>query len=404
MIIFHEGLPRSGKSYEACVYQIIPALQKGRQVFAYIEGLNHQQFSDLLGIPLAQIQGQRKEYIYNSELNELIPDEHKDKVVYNGAGQWIHVEYIGLLHQIHISQVKYIYKYVANDSLVIIDELQDFFPSGQRKLPEDITSFVTQHGHRGLDIICMGQDHRDCHNLWKRRIDQLFSFTKMDAIGKVNRYLWKSFKQKEGRFVALNSGTKTYDPKYYGLYKSFTDGTLNKDTKVDDRTNVLNSPLIKIGVPAAFVVALIAVGYLYNFFHGGVDVVKTEPKLEQSPSVQTQSSKSVVAVAPSSSSEKATVPKSLSKEQYMDVIMMQYKPRLAALLFNEKRIAAQIEFVDDSLHVKESLNLVQIAALGWQYTKTAYGLLLVKGKQNIVVTAWPMDAPGKVSNDVRQSL
>lgn len=49
MLIFHEGLPRSGKSYEAMVRHIIPALQKGRHVWAYIEGLNHARIAGATG-------------------------------------------------------------------------------------------------------------------------------------------------------------------------------------------------------------------------------------------------------------------------------------------------------------------------------------------------------------------
>jgi zona occludens toxin len=55
MIIFHEGLPGSGKSYEAAINQIIPALKNGRPVYAYIEGLNHQKFSEVTGLPLERV-------------------------------------------------------------------------------------------------------------------------------------------------------------------------------------------------------------------------------------------------------------------------------------------------------------------------------------------------------------
>jgi zona occludens toxin len=145
MLIFHEGRPGSGKSYEAAINRIIPALKSGRKVYAYIEGLNHEKFSEVTELPLELIQS--------------------------------------LLFQITKDQVKTIHDHVSNDSLVIIDELQDFFPSGRDKLSPEITEFVTQHRHRGLDVIVMGQDYRDCHNLWKRRIDQLYQFTKRDAVG-----------------------------------------------------------------------------------------------------------------------------------------------------------------------------------------------------------------------------
>ncbi|MGU5709180.1 zonular occludens toxin domain-containing protein [Aeromonas hydrophila] len=37
MFIFHEGMPGSGKSYEALVFVIIPALKLGRRVRARIK-------------------------------------------------------------------------------------------------------------------------------------------------------------------------------------------------------------------------------------------------------------------------------------------------------------------------------------------------------------------------------
>ncbi|MDP3334711.1 MAG: zonular occludens toxin domain-containing protein [Methylococcaceae bacterium] len=177
MIIFHEGLPGSGKSYEAAINQIIPALMKGRSVYAYIEGLNRPKFAEITGIPL-----------------ELVTK---------------------LLNPLTKEQVSDVQAHVANDSLVILDELQDFFPAGKTHLSPGITEFVTQHRHRGIDIVCMGQDHRDCHMLWKRRIDTLIKFLKRDAIGFPNSYTWSTFKQTNGTFTKLRSGSGNYDPKYF---------------------------------------------------------------------------------------------------------------------------------------------------------------------------------------------
>ena len=58
MIVFHEGLPGSGKSYEACVMHIIPALKAGRDVLTNINGINHKKFAELTGIPLPIVQKQ----------------------------------------------------------------------------------------------------------------------------------------------------------------------------------------------------------------------------------------------------------------------------------------------------------------------------------------------------------
>jgi len=50
MIFFHEGMPRSGKSYESMEKHIIPALAKGRSVDAYLYGLDHEKIAPLAGI------------------------------------------------------------------------------------------------------------------------------------------------------------------------------------------------------------------------------------------------------------------------------------------------------------------------------------------------------------------
>ena len=47
---------------------------------------------------------------------------------------------------------KNIHAYAKNDGLVILDEVQDFFPPNC-KLDADQTEFITQHGQRGIDIV-----------------------------------------------------------------------------------------------------------------------------------------------------------------------------------------------------------------------------------------------------------
>ena len=118
MIIFHEGLPGSGKSYEAFVKHVFKAIKSGRKVFAYIEGINHKKVAEILGFPVAIVEA--------------------------------------FLIQIKEDQVKTIYEHVEDNSLVIIDEIQDFFSADNKPLEKNITTFVTQHRHRGIDIIIMG--------------------------------------------------------------------------------------------------------------------------------------------------------------------------------------------------------------------------------------------------------
>jgi zona occludens toxin len=169
--------------------------------------LNHQKFSEVTALPLDRVQE--------------------------------------LLIQINKEQVPTIYAHVEDDSLVVIDELQDFFPTFQKQLTPKITEFVTQHGHRGIDIIVMGQAHKDFNILWRRRIDTLIRFIKRDAVGRYDSYTWITHKQQNERFVKVRDGSGKYDPKYFGLYASHNAGVEAIDTHRDDKVNLLKSVAFK---------------------------------------------------------------------------------------------------------------------------------------------------------------
>lgn len=407
MLIFHEGLPGSGKSYEAAINQIIPALKKGRQVFAYIEGLNHEMFAEITEIPIDKLRGKRDRVSVDLEAYSAMTEEQKSKVTKSPDG-WFQTKFVGLLFQIEKEQVKEIYKHVANDSLVIIDELQDFFPSGMKKLEDGITSFVTQHRHRGLDIIAMGQDHRDCHNLWKRRIDQLYHFVKRDAIGQPTKYTWKSYKLNEGKLTKLRSGSGEYDSRYFGLYASHTNDTTNTDTHTDDRANLLKSDAFRYGLPAAVAAGAFAVYWLYGFFTGGQTFTKQhEPPKPAQQIAPAQPSAPVSKPDPGKSPP--VVKTTYSHDSYIDEMVSNNRPRLGAIIEGRNRqgytvITGMVQFMDDSNHEKERLTLEQLRAFGWRYTRMPYGIKLEKGGKNIVVTAWPIDMLGRVSNSTREEL
>lgn len=354
MIIFHEGLPGSGKSYEAAINQIIPALQKGRMVYAYIEGLNHEKFSEVTGISLPTVKN--------------------------------------LLRQLTKEQVKDVQVHVANDSLVIIDELQDFFPASKATLDAGITEFVTQHRHRGIDIICMGQDSRDCHMLWKRRIDTLIRFVKRDAIGQPDAYTWTTYKQQAGKFVQLRSGKGNYDKKNFGLYASHSEGVSSIDAHKDDRTNVFKSAAFTFYIPVFIVVLAFSGYYLYGFLTGRSSPVKVSAQqsaeIHQAVPVQ----KEPVKEMPVSPVPQAK-PSPPSVDDYLERYLTDYRPRLVGIVESKKqnKMVAWIEFLDSSNRVFERLSTRQISALGYVAQRTPFGFILRRGDKSYVVTAFPID-------------
>ena len=122
--------------------------------------------------------------------------------------------------------------------------------------------------------------------------------------------------------------------------------------------------------------------------------------MSSSPSTVT----SVRAKSEKGPAQKRLVRKDYTYENYVLSLANNYRPRLSGLVENEQKIMAYVEFLDDSYHVKEKLELRQLVALGWDYVRVDYGIKLVRGDQQLVVTAWPLDSVGKVSSYTRNQL
>lgn len=375
MIIFHEGLPRSGKSYEAVVSRIIPALKSGRKVFSNVKGLNHPQFAQLLGIPEDEVRR--------------------------------------LLIQLDGSHIPEIYDHVENDCLLVVDELQNFFPSDRAPLTKKMSEFVTEHGHLGIDIIVMGQDHRDCHALWKRRIDQLITFVKRDAVGRPNEYTWATFKQSSNKFVKLRSGAGKYEPQYFGLYKSHEDDVDNKATYNDDRSNIFKSKAFTLYLPLFLCIVGYAIYWLFGLFTGKSSMVKVAkpvaPISAPAPSFDATSRSSFAkndAPAKHDIDVKQPPPPELhTPEQFLQNNLEKYRPRLVGLIENKDhtKMVAWVEFVDESNRVYERFNIPQLKAFGYDVQRKEYGLLLIRDNNQYVVTQFPIDRTRGVTTSTESS-
>lgn len=96
MIIFHEGMPRSGKSYAAMKDHIIPALSKGRIVYSRLDGIEHKQIAELAGIE-------------EDRCRELLLPLTEEQCLKLPEQQF------------------------AKDSLIVIDEAQNYWQAGRAK-------------------------------------------------------------------------------------------------------------------------------------------------------------------------------------------------------------------------------------------------------------------------------
>lgn len=378
MLIFHEGLPGSGKSYEALVSHIIPRLKEGRTVDAYIEGLNFEKIAELAEITLEECQDQLK--------------------------------------QITREQVPAINEHVRDKSLVIIDESQNFWPTGRQRLPDPIIQFITEHRHRGLDVVLMGQNLNDVHSMWRNRIDKKFVFMKLDAVGQAKRYSWTSYKgslRPDGQrsrieFEKLTGGIRQYDPKYFGSYASTTSEDNEMGVYEDDRTNIFKSAKFKYGLPIA---ALLFIGGLwfaidtmlnFNSKTGAEDLAKQEAQQHE-------------VASPSSPGQPAPRPEPPPKPKVDDLFTQTLesgKPVLTSqTIVNGHLLDAWIEVWDDKDNNITTWRSADLTQLGWTVVMKSYGLVLTKGKvtmlireRNTIPTAKKDSLTSSVAGSVEKAL
>lgn len=375
MITFFEGMPRSGKSYSAMKDAIVPALMDGRQVFSNIAGLEHGKIAVLAGISIPRC--------------------------------------CELLVQLESSQMATVYQHVENDALIVLDEVQDFWPTGRQKLSPEMTEFITQHGHRGLDIIIMGQAVKDVHALWRRRIERKNYFLKLSALGKPNRYTVTFFnavlRGEDVVYEQIQSVEYSYDPAYFGTYKSHTAETTNKATLVESRAVVWNTPLFKKWIPIFGIVFVFGLGYMVWFFKGGfADSVIKKP-VSADGSQQLTPTRTFPPVAPK------VVPPPGPKEdvQKMASLVVQQEPLDAIQELNQRgrvrflgyvrigdKIKGFVEWRDSANNLLQSFTLHDLGGFGYVVMVNTTGTVatLTKGPTMITALHWPIDrAIGRTS-------
>jgi zona occludens toxin len=373
MLIFHEGLPGSGKSYETLVEHIVPSLSKGRKVFARINGLNFEQIAELANIDI-------------ETCKNLLVHIEEDKV----------------------AQIPTI---VENDSMVIIDEIQNFFPSGRAKVADDITKFVAEHRHRGLDIVVMGQSIADVNNLWRRRTQRKIQFLKMDMIGQVNRYKWTAYQgtldaKGEIRFNKVNGGIKKYDKKYFGSYASHQSDTDNTDNLVDKRLNIFNTPSFKYGVPAFLIAFCYAIYFLVGFFDGSTSIVGDEQLESAKVNQNVQAQPSVNLSVANVPVNKKVIKEEFSYDDFLQKLEISYTPRLTYIERYKTMIWDFIVvYVDSGDRIQDRFYRDDLLEMGYELEWVGYGVKVSKGDFKTVFRMTPSPEPvGRVSRNISTQI
>jgi len=393
MIIFHEGLPGSGKSYEAMAERIIPALAQGREVVAYVEGFDFDKIAQLAGITV-----DRCRELLHPLTREQIQTVHTDP----SSGKVQRVED-------HLPAL------ARDNALVVIDEAQNFW-GNRAKLGAELTQFVTEHRHRGIDVVLMGQDLRDVHATWRRRVELKLSFLKLNGIklpkllqvltfhkiGTENGYSVTTYRHLGGdNFQRLGLSMRNYDPRYFGTYKSHVTDDTNTEVYTDKRAQVWNHPMLRYGVPLMVGAGLWGLWNAWGFFHAPGKAAAQTQTASAVPGRPASAPSPAAFVASAPAQPKADTRTPI--ERRMVDLQGKARIRLAGLISSGDHISGVVEWVQGGNLVVERLSLDTLRSLGVGVIVTGDVVQLAAGEFRDLATSWPLEELGRMSEQ-RQAV
>lgn len=361
----NEGLPGAGKSYDAVATHIVPALKKGRNVYARLNGLNVEAIAAYIGQTPATV--------------------------------------ASMLHHVEPQDVHKLADLVQPDSLVVIDECHEFYVADRAPLPKDQERFFAMHRHAGLDIVLITQFYKRVHGAVRARIEQKNLYRKMTALGMNNRYVVSFMAAvSPDKFEKTGSDRRKYDPAIFALYKSVQTGTENLEVYGQGGKKVWEGKLGYITVIMVFGV-IWGVWNLLGFYHGdGSELIGGKP-------AQITTQKAAVSVGASIVSDKAPAvaakPKREPPIQYVLDLLTQARPRVGASVMNDAgKTFGIVEWVDTNGRVLERLTYQQLRDLGWAVSVRSYGIEAQSQEDIWIATNWPRDFGGRYTEQDQQRI
>ena len=255
------GTPGSYKSAYANEKFLLPALRKGRHVYTNMEGLSPTYIA-----------------VY-FDLDPVDVSEHLHYLgrVYDDDGNF---------HE-DPDRVRYFYRDLPENSLVIIDEAQNYFSSRDFKegYSNDLIPWLTKHRHLGNDVVWVTQSLESVDITFRRNTALTYSLRRMEHLGLKNRSIIYIFDRANLDVRYLARKTYAPDPDIFKIYSSYQ----SKDVK-ETRTSYnvfLRSPMFVIFVLiiAYFLYTLISGSFSKKVFHKDKKnlVKKTEVQHENKP-------------------------------------------------------------------------------------------------------------------------
>lgn len=224
-----EGIPGSGKSYEAVVFHVLATLKTGRKVITNLP-LNIEVFAaiDPAFAALIEVRTRPRPVLGTWDANRVddkgngnafelypvpstvIPDCTTFAHVWDFYDPWRHED--------------------GRGALFVIDECHNAFP----KIGTDkqVVQWFKLHRHFNVDLLLMTQNFRDMDQPISGLIAMLIKVRKADILGKKDSYIRKVHAGYRGAVISTEE--RKYQPQFFSLYKSHTQGNSVAESAAGD--------------------------------------------------------------------------------------------------------------------------------------------------------------------------
>lgn len=249
------GTPGSYKSCYAVEKFVLPALRSHRKVYTNIDGLSPAYISTYFDLDPVEVE---------NNLNVLGRVYEDD----------------GTFHE-DPDKIRYFYRDLPQNALVIIDEAQNYFSSRDFKegFSSDLIPWLTKHRHLGNDVVWITQNLESVDITFRRNTHLTYALRRAENLGLKNAAFNYIFDRADLERRHLARKMYRPDPTIFKLYSSYQNDEVKENRK---SYNVfLRSPFMWI-----FVAVLIWV--LYVFLSGSFSRKLTSPGSHMKHKVEKQ--------------------------------------------------------------------------------------------------------------------
>lgn len=201
MINLMLGQPGGGKSHEAVVFHLIPALKQGRKVITN------------LALVMEKFQTYFPEYCHLIEIREPYTERYIDPKTREEGSRLVRP----FSQESHYGD-PWRQEETGTGPLYIIDECHLALPV--RGTPVEVEEWYSLHRHEGADVLLITQSYGKINRAIRDLVQVVYRCKKATAFGTNDRYIRKVQDGLRGEVV--NTSIRQYEKTYFGFWKSHT--------------------------------------------------------------------------------------------------------------------------------------------------------------------------------------